>query len=283
MDYLQRSFKFLGRFLMVSLPIIALTIISGILQGIINNSSGIAELMENIIELSSSGNASSGEIQSMLSENIGVFLMAIALYMGIGIAISFFTVPPTYGMINKGLSEGNVSLGDYFPQMFKNFTKYVTYYLATLVLGLICATALSAVVLLPIIALTTAKSSAVMIISIVGTFLLLGVIAIVFTVINTFLSYVFPAMVVDDLQIISAIKRAFEIGKSYFWPTLGIRLLVGLGAATISSVLGVPLGMFAPPLIVGIITVLPSALAEVILNIFSIIVYRSKTGKEQVF
>ena len=41
-------------------------------------------------------------------------------------------------MINKGLSEGNVSLGDYFPQMFKNFTKYVTYYLATLVLVDMC-------------------------------------------------------------------------------------------------------------------------------------------------
>lgn len=274
MKYLENAFNFLGKYFLLLIPLFISVAIPAIFSA-----SGTSAYTEQALEIQNAimkdptlvQNPSDFlELYSTLFSSFGV--------MGIGsliaLVFSIVVVPATYGMVNKALVTGNADLSDFIPEMKNNIVKYILFMLATFVLYFGIVIAIAIIVGICIVLMTVSVPLGVIAIILASLGLLIGI--FVFT---RLIIFWFPAMVCDDLGVVDALKKSISVGKSYFWPVLGITLLITLGSYIAGGIIGAIIGGIT---IVGpAIASFVSALAEFIMIVFAIEVYRDKTGKNE--
>lgn len=259
MKYLENAVKFLVKNWKIALPLYILMVIPALITGTANSLTNFTKVW------------SAASDPSQIADFGKVFaLFGLILPMVVGGGIlsficQFISMPATYGMVNRGLETGNSSLNDIGQAISVNFVKYVMYFVGTLVLWL--AFTVASAVLIGIFALIR------LYVIVVLLFIIIAVAALVLSVL---ISFWFSAMVVDNLTVIDAVKKSFEIAKSCFWTIIGITLLVWIAGAILGAILSIFSGI--PLLGPIIVTVAPAAVAFIMI-VFYLIVYRDKAGK----
>lgn len=279
MKYLEKVFKFLGKYFALAIPLIIATAIPTIITGSVND----AEMTQSINELSLA--LANQSMDPMLALTMMLEVMQ-PLFVLIGIAniiafvLNLFVVPATYGMINKGLETDNAYIGDFFPQMGRTLPKYIIYsifsFFVSIALTLIFALVLTLFIFL---AIALQKFGGVaFVLAIVVTVLVGLALYLLMYAINCALCYWFPAMIIDNMKVTSAFKKSIEVAKSYLWQTIGISLLFSIASGVITSVLGSIVGIL--PYVGPILISIPAALGSFLLSVFYLMVYRDKTREK---
>jgi hypothetical protein len=271
MKYLENAFKFLVKYYLLAIPLFIAIAIPAIIAG-----SGSAELAAQIQELQKSMLSDPEMMQDpacllQLYSTLAPMLAASGIAGAISFILMLIIKPATYGMVNKALETGNADLSDFGPEMKNNFPKYILFGLATA--GLYIGIFIAAIIVFAVFAALMAASKAVGIILMV----LFSMAFIVFLIAFSILTYLwFPAMVSDNLGVFDGLKKSISVVKGYFWPIIGISLLVGIGSGVAGGIVGAA-GNIAVvgPLLTSIVTVA----VEFVMIVFAFEVYRDKTGK----
>ncbi|HOM01669.1 MAG TPA: hypothetical protein PLH43_02430 [Acetivibrio sp.] len=281
MKYLQKVFKFLEEHFLLVLPLIIAAAIPQIIIGTVDDTQ-MTEAFGELVTSVESGAIDAFEALRMALEVMKPLFLAICIANVISFLLSLFIVPATYGMINKGLETNKVDIGDFVSQMGMNLPKYIVYTIFSffvdivllLILGLVIA--LFAFIIYSLLGVGTAAV-------ILGIVIALAVGVVIYVVmygIKCVLSYWFPAMLVDNMNVTSAFKKAIEVGRSYLWQTIGISFLISMANSTIVGALS----GFADALphvvrsyVVPVLISVPSGLASFIMMAFYLAVYRDKT------
>lgn len=269
MKYLENSFKFFGKFFLLAIPMYIMIAVTQLLM-----TPALRLMEERMNEIQSSlifSNFEYTEIFKMIYDIYMEALPTMILAMIASLVLGFLVNPATFGVINKALSTGKADLTDFLSEFLKNIGKYFLYLLGTIVLVILLT-----VVFVIFFGLLALLSKAIGVLGIILSILFevaafLALIAFVFM-----LSYWFPAMVTDNKGVFQGLKSSISVAKSYFWPTVGISVLIGIA----SWIAGMVLENFrmipvAGPMLISI----PQALAQFIMTVFFMIVYREKTGK----
>jgi hypothetical protein len=271
MKYLENAFKFLGKFYLLLIPLFFAIAIPTIIStsGALAMSQQITEYMMSMQQDPTlAGNAA---YWLGLLDVLKPFLVNITIANLVSFVLSIIVMPATYGMVNKALATGNASLSDFVPELKNNFLKYIIYGLATIALYIVIAIVIGIIVVVCAVALSAAKALGIILTVILSMAFIVGFFALMVLILLWY-----PAMVADNLGAFEAFKKSISVVKTYFWPTLGITLLVILGGGVAGSILGMATYI---PVVGPLITSIPSVLVQFILIVFYFEVYRDKTGK----
>jgi len=269
MKYLEKAVKFFGKFYILAIPLFVLNVLPTLIQG-----GGSINVIRNFTQFMESYSITKGfqdpgaflrMIPGILSFLVGASVLAIILQL--------VTEPATYGMVNKALQVGRADLNDFIPAIKQHFVKYLLYWVGMIVVSAIFGIA-TIVVFIILILLTMALKwfGVILIVLAVLAFIIAGVI------LYTLISLWFPAMVIDDMDVMGALKQSIEIVKSTFWTILGIRILLVVIGGIASAIVGAIVGWI--PVIGSIITSVIPTVINFILIVFFLDIYRDKTGKE---
>ncbi len=262
MKYLENVLLFARKHYILALPLFLINVVAslagkpstGFMSGIMNSFSGM--------------NSMSGFLDTPFAIP-GILLASglISIAVLLKTVLSAASTPGTYGMINSSLENVKCDpFKDFIVELKKHFVKYIIYWIANsifwiiLVLSLLLITGLS----------FAAGGSKTFILIILGTFVIVGAIYI-----GINMSLWFPAMVADDLNVISALKKSFRIVNGNFWMVLGVNMLLSLGASLIGSLVSI---LDQVPFIGIIARALPSTLSSFILMIFYMIFYKNNSS-----
>ncbi len=264
MNYLVNAIKFSIKNWMLIIPIFALTALAALIGGV-----GSALSLGTITSLMNTSNYSDPSALFALLPTI----LASAVGGGIVAFIApFIYQPATYGLVNKKLETGNASLNDLGVTISSNFVKYIMYMIGQIVLWLIVGIPAFLLVLL-CIWITSAIGG-------IGAVLMILVILalIVFVIVlGALLSMWFTAMVIDGLDVVAAAKKSIEVVKGCFWIVFGITLLVGIAASIAGTIIGVIVGWI--PIVGKIVASAVPAAQAFIMVVFSMMLYRERTGR----
>lgn len=185
----------------------------------------------------------------------------------ISMILNFMAIPMTAGLVKLGLSKGNVTINDFAPALGANIGKYLRYFLAGILFGIVVAVAF-VLYFIALITVLVAMGESGIIVFFLGIILLF----VLSITLAFFLSFWFGAMVLDDLGVMSALKKSFAIAKRCFWTLVGIGLLIAIAEALIGGIVG----FFAfVPLLPTILNSAISAVATVVHLAFLFMIYRS--------
>jgi hypothetical protein len=185
----------------------------------------------------------------------------------ISMILNFMAIPMTAGLVKLGLNKGNISINDFAPALGSNIGKYLRYFLAGILFGLVIAVAFVLYVVALVTVLVTMGESGVIVFFIGIILLFIFSVAIAF-----FLSFWFGAMVLDNLGAMAALKKSFTIAKRCFWTLVGVGLLLAIAEGIVGGIVG----LFAfIPLLPTILNSAVSAVVTVVHMAFIFIIYRS--------
>lgn len=272
MKYLENAFKFLGKYYLLLIPLFISVVIPAILNGPSNNA-----MMEQLNEIQNAIKTDPSLSQNP-NELLALYGTLASSYAALGIGsllalvLSIVVMPATYGMVNKALATGNADLSDFVPEMKNNIVKYILFGLVSLVLYFGIGIAVAIIVGICIALMAVSVPLGVIAIILFAFALAAGIYAF-----TRLILFWFPAMVCDNLGVIDALKKSISVGKSYFWPVVGISLLISIGSGIATGIVN---GIFGRIAVIGptIVSVAP-VLAQFILIVFLFEVYRDKTGK----
>ncbi len=262
MKYLSKAIDFTIKNWMLIIPVFALMAIVKLIQG------GAAAGLVSLITLADMDKFTS--VEGLLSV-IPVIFGAIVGGSILALVARFIYEPTTYGLASKGLETGSASLNEIGSALQGNFVKFVIYIIGTLVLNLVVGLATFLVMLLMVLLVGLLKGLGIvlMVIAMIG-------LAIFYVVFYTLISLWFPAMVVDGLSVFDALKKSIDIVKYCFWTVFGITLLVSIACSIVSYILSFLGGI--PVLGTIILSAIP-AIQYFVMAVFSLLVYREKTGR----
>ncbi|AEV69561.1 hypothetical protein [Acetivibrio clariflavus] len=273
MKYLENAFKFLGNFFLLVIPLFIAIAIPSIISGPSKDalSKQYTEIIMTMAKDPTLMQNSSNLIE--LFSTLISFLPPIILGFILTIILRIIVNPATYGMVNKALETGNVDLNDFVPEMKNNIGKYILYALSYI--GIYFAIFFLSAILSFIFSSITTISTTLGI-----TLLILFSIALFIGlfVFSYLISLWFPAMVSDNLGVGDGLKKSISVVKSYFWPIVGISILVAIGSGILSAIAGFLKGI---PVLGHVVLSFISALVEFIMIVFCFEVYRDKTGKNE--
>lgn len=267
MEYLERVFNFVKKYYILVVPLFVMAAVPALISG-----TGAANTLGRMSVIFA-GISDPVRMQDP-TQLIKMFSAVMSSVAGTGFLafiLKFAAIPATYGMVNKALEIGKADLNDFTPLLSQNIVKYLFYWLGSIVVWIIFL--LAALIIFLILGLLTAAVKALGVI-----LLILAGIAVPLAgiVISILISLWFTAMVVDNLEVMDALKKSIALAKSNFPTILGITLLVWLAGAVAGSILGfIGLIPLIGPLVVSIV---PAATSFVI-TVFYIMLYRNKTGK----
>ncbi|NLD46504.1 MAG: hypothetical protein GX660_04805 [Clostridiaceae bacterium] len=270
MKYLENSFRFFGKFFLLAIPMYIMFAVPQILM-----SPALLKIQESAMEIGNNPESFANlQMQEMLEMFASIYMEALPM-MGLSIAASFILgliiIPATYGVINKALSTGKADLTDFLSEFLHNIGKYILYYI-----GLILVSILLTIVIAVLIGLFVLMSKAIGALGVVLSVLIGIAVFLALLAFGFMLVYWFPAMVADNKGVFQGLKSSISVAKSYFWPTVGISLLISVGSAIAGAVVG---GVQFIPVLGPLVVSIPAAVAQFITTVFYIIVYRDKTGK----
>lgn len=267
MNYLINAIKFSIKNWMLIIPLFVLTALAALIGGI-----GSAMSLGTITRLMDTNNFSD---PGALFALIPTLLTSVVGGGIVGFIAPFIYQPATYGLVNKSLETGNASLNDLGVSISANFVKYVMYFVGQLVVSLVVGIPAFLLVLLFVW-----LASAIGAIGIILAVLVVLAIAIIAIALSVLLSMWFATMVIDGLDVVAAAKKSIEVVKSCFWTVLGITLLVGIAASVAGGIIGVIVGWI--PLIGRIIASAVPAAQAFVMVVFSMMLYREKTGRANI-
>mgnify|MGYP005846718319 CR=1 FL=1 len=266
MKYLENTIKFLGKFYILILPLYILAAVPALMNGV-SALANYSKLMGNMMSLMNDPMHMQDPfvVINMFS---GVFKMAAGAGF-IAFILNFLVTPAAYGMINKALDTGHADLNDYLPALRENIVKYILYWIGTIVMVLTIVIAFGVIFL--VLGLLTAVIKWIGVLLIVLA--ILGAI-IVSVGIAVLVSLWFPAMVVDNLDVIAALRKSIAIAKGNFLTILGICILIWLTGVVAGSVLGL-FGII--PVIGSLIASIVPAVTGFVFIVFFLMLYRDRT------
>jgi len=271
MKYLENAFKFLGKFFLLLIPLFVATAIPSIISGPSNNTlqAQLNEIRNALIKDPTMIQSTSDffELYGTLASALP-FMLLVGL---ISIILGLIARPATYGMVNKALDTGNADLSDFLPELGNNIGKYILMVLASIgiYLGIGIAAAIIFAIFVGLMAVSKVLGIVLMILFAIA--LIIGL--LVFSYLTVLW---FPAMVSDNLGVFDGLKKSISVAKSYFWPIVGISILVAIGSGIVSAILGLFQNI---PVIGPILLSAFAVLVEFIMIVFYFEVYRDKTGK----
>ncbi|HOQ08018.1 MAG TPA: hypothetical protein PLP87_09465 [Clostridiales bacterium] len=246
MKHLTNAANFTVRNWMLIIPAFALLAISYIIQALAGISGGSSFSMESQYGFGSAGDVFKTLLGFLATSALGgsiITLIAQLVYQ-----------PVNYGLANKGIETGNAALADTGAAITENLAKFIMFIIGKIVLYI----ALCIAAFLPVLLL---KGFGYILLQIFDIVLL------------TLISLWFPAMVVDGLDVVSALKKSVEIVRTCFLTVFGITFLIGLIALAATMILGLI------PIIGIILTAAVAAIMQFVMAVFYLLLYREKTGK----
>ena len=269
MRILEKALKFAAKYYILALPFIALYAIPA-LVGSSKSVLSLKYILESLNLFSDYGYTTDPtEIFRMVSS---IFVSAIGAEI-LSFILAFIAYPSTYGMINNTLQTGTGDINDFLPALKQNFVKYLLYWVGNIAVTAILA--IIAVIVFIILGMLTAILKWFGIMLIVLTAIVFAVICVVIYVL---LSLWLSVMIVDDMDIVPALKRSIQISWTNFGSLFGIILLISIVSAVAGALFNVIFGWI--PVIGPVICSLVSAASAFISTIFFIMFYREKTGRE---
>ncbi|HOQ00871.1 MAG TPA: hypothetical protein PK604_08630 [Acetivibrio clariflavus] len=271
MKYLENAFKFLGNFFLMVIPLFIAIAIPTIISGP-SKDALTRQYMEIVLAMTTNtGLVENSSDLAELFSTLNTFYPPIILGLIVTIILRIIVNPATYGMVNKALETGNAGLGDFLSEMKNNIGKFILYALANI--GIYFAIFFVSAILSYIFIFITSVSTVLGI-----TLLILFTLALCIGifVFSYLISLWFPAMVSDNLSLGDGLKKSISVVKSYFWPIVGIKILVTIGSGILSAFAGY---LKAIPVLGYVVLSFISAIVEFILIVFYFEVYRDKTGK----
>ncbi len=263
MNYLVNAIKFSIKNWMLIIPIFALMALASLIGGI-SSAFGLFGSITSFIQTSNYSDL------GVLFKLISSLFTSIAVGGGIIAFIApFIYQPATYGLVNKSLETGNASINDIGAAISTNFVKYIKYFVGTIVALLACGILTFILLLLCVLIM---KASVV-----IGILLFLLIALVIFTLYNALLNIWFAAMVIDEIDVVTAVKKAIEVIKGSLGTVFGITLLVIIAAIIAGAIIGFIVGWI--PLIRKIIAAVVPAVKAFIMVVFSMMLYREKTGR----
>jgi hypothetical protein len=187
----------------------------------------------------------------------------------ISLVLTLIVTPATYGMVNKALNEGFATLNDFVPQFKNNIAKYLIFWLGNLVIWIVFS--IICVLLIVITSLISAIIKWLGLLLFIIVFITMFIAAVYISVNITLW---FPAMAIDNLDVVSAFKKSFSLVKKHFWMILGICVLVTILSSLANLILSIP-GMI-PLLGPILLSVVPSA-STFIMIVFYLMYYKDET------
>ncbi|MDQ2087333.1 hypothetical protein RBH29_12945 [Herbivorax sp. ANBcel31] len=266
MRFLENSFKFFGKYIIFAIPLFVIYAIQSLMVA-----PGLEELSIFLESNMDALNVNNPEFFEELITQQGFpeldGLMSSSIIVTI---LLLFVMPATYGIINRIYSNGSASFGDFFIEMKNNVLKYFLYILALIVFYIVIGLIVALVSMILGIVAGVALPLAILF----GIMMFFGIIILFVFVMNVTVMG-FTAVVTDKIGVFGGISKAMSVVKSYFWPIIGITLLISVGS-TIASVVV----MFVP--ITQVALILSAALSAIVIFIFIVFtfeVYRDKTEK----
>lgn len=279
MRYLEKAFKFTFKNFILFLPLLISIAIPALVMSV--GSMGFLLRMRNIEELQrlmrdfayNSNNISA--IPNLFNNLYGPTMLASMGIAGLlSIVFAIIVKPATYGLVNKKYETGSASLSDFTSNMSKFAGRYVMFALLSFAIWLGVSVVMTTLGVVGVIIIAASSAAPVGILLIIVA--AIGAI-VVSTALNTYLTLWFPAVCVENSSISAGLKNSFKRVSGYFWPILGITLLVTICGSITGLILSGILGWI--PIIGKTVSPLVSGIAQIILMVFYFEVYRNRTGR----
>ncbi len=277
MRHLENAFKFTFKNFLLTLPLLISLAIPALISGvgslgIVANSGAIAENFKRIIENSAydGGIPNYGDLFAGL--DLGTFIASSIISGLLSFVLMILVKPATFGFINLHYETGNAKLNDFTRCMSKYIGRFVLFGLLNIAFAIGLGVVLLILVIIGGVVSSASTGLGVLLIILFVLAFFVGVV-----VLFNYLNLWFPAVCVEDSDIIQGLKNSFRTVRGSFWPILGITLLVTFGAGVARLILGSVIGVI--PVIGSIVAPIISGLAEFILMVYYFEVYREKTGR----
>ncbi|MDD4494015.1 MAG: hypothetical protein PHV32_06650 [Eubacteriales bacterium] len=269
MKYLEKSLRLLAKNYVILLPFLVATALPGIIERgdvLVPGFVKVFELFKNPGEVRVVPSVLLMLKNIILSQSVGFF----------GFILKFAAIPATIGMIIKVLDGFDATVDDIIPSISRHFKQYLLYWAGGMALGFLAGIFVLLTGLL--IAAITSLISGLKLFFLVVLFF--GIL-IMTVILSVFLCFWFPAMAVDNLNLLDAAKKSFEIAKKSFLLVIGIFTLVNIIGVLVQLLLSVIVGWI--PILGSLTIALAPTATTVLLYMFYVIVYRSKTGRDSEF
>lgn len=263
MKYLENAISFARKHYMLAIPLLIATALSAMLGR--SNSTAIGKVWQAVPKI--------GSGVELFRNPTAVFslLTSVIITPGLGflgLILTIAATASTYGVVNYALNGGFPTLNDFVPQFKNSISKYLIYWLGTITVWFVFC------ILVIIIGLIAALISLIANwLGVLFIFLMLIVIFFggIYTAIN--ITLWFPAMIVDELDVVTSLKKSFSVVRKGFWPILGISILISMVASLVNIIFGF-IG-FIPLIGPILLSIIPTA-STFILIIFFLMYYRGE-------
>lgn len=276
MRHLENAFKFTFKNFLLTLPLLISLAIPALIAGVgsmgilMNNGDFISKFQRMMEDMQYGGILDYNDLFAGM--NLGAFFVSLLVSGLLSFVFMILVRPATYGLINLHYETGNAKLNDFTKCMSKYIGRFVLYGLLhiAIAIGLIIVFTILMVIGGIVASISTPLGVILIILFVLAT--IVGAIAL-----YTYMNLWFPAVCVEDSDIIQGLKNSFRYVKGSFWPILGITLLITICGSIAGSILGGIIGLI--PIVGNIVAPIISGLAEFILMVYYFEVYREKTGR----
>ncbi len=276
MRHLENAFKFTFKNFLLTLPLLISLAIPALIAGVgsmgilMNNGDFISKFQRMMEDIQYGGILDYNDLFAGM--NLGAFFVSLLVSGLLSFVFMILVRPATYGLINLHYETGNAKLNDFTKCMSKYIGRFVLYGLLhiAIAIGLIIVFTILMVIGGIVASISTPLGVILIILFVLAT--IVGAIAL-----YTYMNLWFPAVCVEDSDIIQGLKNSFRYVKGSFWPILGITLLITICGSIAGSILGGIIGLI--PIVGNIVAPIISGLAEFILMVYYFEVYREKTGR----
>ncbi len=274
MRHLENAFRFTFKNFIFTLPLLIATAIPALIMGVgrvgFSPMSFINQYQKMLQDITNGSNFNYGDYMLNLYGPSMMISMAIAGFLSL--VFTIIVMPATYGLINKSYETGNASLNDLTALMSKYIGRYVLFLLLQIAIGIGVAIVFGILLTIAIIITAFVSPLGVLLIIVFALATLVGMV-----VLHTYMSLWFPAVCIEDSNIIQGLKNSFKQVNGSFWPILGVTLLVMLGSGMAGGFIGLITGLI--PIVGSVVSPVISAIGGFILMVFYFEVYREKTGR----
>ncbi len=275
MRYLENAFKFTFKNFIITLPLLIAMAIPSMVMGV--GSLGFLFNMKNFEQIFEQMLDNSGTFVPSYDMFVGLYgpTMIISMIVStvLTLVLSILVYPATYGMINKKYETGTSTLSDITASMTKYIGRYVLYGLLSIALWIGLTVAYLILVAIGVVVVTAVSNVAGAILLVLFTLAFIAA-CIAFGV---YTSLWFPAVCVENSDIITGLKNSFRYVSGSFWKILGISILISIFGTIAGTIVGLVVGWI--PIIGGAVSSIVSNLAQFITIVFFFEIYREKSGK----
>jgi MFS family permease len=274
MRYLENAFRFTFKNFLITLPLLISMAIPALIMGVgsLGFLANLGKFQQIIQDMVSGRNYTF--TPDMVYNLYGTTMIVSMIVAGIlSLILNILVYPATYGLINKKYETGSANFSDITRCMSKYIGRYVLFILLSIAIGI--GLTLVFCILIGIAAAIIITVSEVAGVLLLILFILAFIVGCI--TLSIYLSLWFPAVCIEDTDIIEGLKNSLKYVSGSFWTILGITLLVSLCGMVAGGILSLVIGWV--PIIGSVVSPVISGLTAFITMVFYFEVYRDKTGR----